>query len=217
MGSNDTKPSWNTVLTVGIWSHRYCASIGQSIIWTGNTRLFIQNIKLHGLAWSHPLRLKPVHPMMGWLHVSSSQTKLVTYCMVRIIGPQTSDTFATLAHYFSTHHLPHLTPSTCTQTYAPGRTHRRGSFTASAVSSSKNDWACDSFYHCRFDTKGEGERVKRMTEDDKREGCWKNLCFSSKFSQGWYVQKRGHSVSTQLFLYFLNYQYHWICEVSFVL
>lgn len=69
-------------------------------------------------------------------------------------------------------------------------THRRGSFTASAVSSSKNDWACDSFSHCCVDTKGEGERVKRMIEDEG-EGCSKKpFCFSSKFSQGWDVRNR---------------------------
>lgn len=105
--------------------------------------------------------------VVAWLHVSSPPVpsrKWNSLHMVHIIGCK-----YTLAHSFYTHHLPHLTSRTCTQTCMC--THRHHSFTDSAVSSSKDDWACDSFSHCCVDTEGEGERVKRMI-DDKRDGCF---------------------------------------------
>ena len=135
--------------------------------------------------------------------------------MVHIIGAQTSDTLASAGHYFYTHHLPHLTPSPCTQTCVRVHTHRYGSFTASAVSSSKNDWACDSFSHCCVDTNGAGER-RKCKEDDRR--WWqggvserKNFCCLLSLVWGGMSGARQFRVHSAGFV--LNYQSRWVSEV----
>lgn len=58
------------------------------------------------------------------------------------------------------------------------------------MSSSKNDYACESFSHCCVDTKGEGERVKMIGGGGSGGVVEQTICFSSKFSKWWDVQSR---------------------------
>lgn len=91
-------------------------------------------------------------PRVASQQVSSTIPKCCPSHMTRVIGPQSSDTSATLFL-----HLPTPPPPYFKDIYWHELTDRHTSLTSSATSSLENDWARDSFSLCCVNIEGENE------------------------------------------------------------